>query len=148
MKKSDLVPGTKVLVSVDSEEYGDHEMIKYVYDGGYDDYTIVGTIQDKSAEAGKVFVQWDENDHLDLEEEEVEISLLTLASDRDQIELDFKAIAKLVKANMQDAARLIRESNKLAEKAHARSLADMYDAVRPLINAMDNSGWRSSSWGC
>ena len=49
---------------------------------------------------------------------------------------------------MNEAAALVNEAGKLAKKAHVESLESMYSAVSPLVNAMDNNGWRSSSWSC
>lgn len=147
MKKSDLVPGTKVIVSFNDEEYSDHEMIMYYPYS--DDYNIAtGVVLDKPAPAGKVFVKWGENDQDLDDEEEVDIKLLTLDSDRSKIEQEFKDVTKQVKEKMKAAADLIHEAHKLAKKGHAKSLESMYDATAPLIGAMDSSGWRSSSWGC
>lgn len=146
MKKSDLTPGTAVLASVNDDEWGDNEIIEYRFDE-YDDYTLTGVVVDKPAKDGHVIVLWDENDW-DYEEEEVEIKLLTLASDRSEIEKEFKSVSKEIKEKMKEAARLVNEAGKLAKKAHAKSLESMYDASAPLVNAMDNNGWRSSSWGC
>lgn len=147
MKKSDLKPGTKVLLSMSNEEYSE-EIVKYFYDE-YDDNTLAGTILDKPAEAGKVWISWDEsNNYSEDEEAEVYINILTLESDRSKIEQEFKNFSKGIKAKIKEAAKLVLEANKMAKEAHASSLADMYDAVAPLISAMDNSGWRSSSWGC
>lgn len=146
MKKKDAVPGTKVLASYSYDEYEEEGLVPYRYDE-YGDMTLVGVIRSKEASEGHVWVKWIEGDYVE-EEEEVNLELLTLESEKSQIEKDFKAMSKLIKENMKQAAKLINESNKLAKKAHAGSLADMYDAVAPLVHAMDNSGWRSSSWGC
>lgn len=148
MKKSDLKPGTKVLLSMSNEEYSNEDVVKYYYDE-YDDNTLVATILDRPAEAGKVWITWEENNtYSEGEEAEVNINILTLESDRSKIEQEFKNFSKGIKAKIKEAAKLVLEANKMAKEAHASSLADMYDAVAPLINAMDNSGWRSSSWGC
>jgi uncharacterized protein YwqG len=147
MKKSDLKPGTQVLASVDSDEYDGGGIVKFYFDE-YDDYTLTGVVMDKDASPNHVWVKWDESDFSEYDEEEVEVELLTLASERNSIEADFKAATKEVKQKMKDAAKLIKEANSIALDAHAKSLADMYDAVSPLIDAMDNAGWRSSSWGC
>jgi hypothetical protein len=147
MKKSDFKPGTKVVASVNDEEYSGHELIKFAFQ----DYgnPLLGTVADKPAARGKVFVEWSEDDNeYGLEDGEVDMNLLSLESDLPQFEKDFKAATKLIKKNMEAAAELINISNKMATKNHAQSLAHMHDAVRPLINAMDSSGWRSSSWGC
>jgi hypothetical protein len=153
MKKSDLPPGTKVLASISDDEYGDNELVKYYYDQ-YNESTLTGTVVDNQAsdlKAGikQVVVIWDENDWRESEEGEiVNISLLTLETERSTVEKEFKAAAIAVKAKMTEAAKLVKEANTLAKTAHAKSLESMYDACRPLIYAMDSSGWNSSSWGC
>lgn len=148
MKKSDLKPGTRVMACLPRDEWSDEYIVKYFHDD-WNETTLLGTVIDKPAEVGQVWIAWDESDHhSDGDEQEVDISILTLESDRSEIEKDYKAVAKLIKQNMKDAAKLITESNKLAKRGHANSLESMYDAVRPLIDAMDASGWRSSSWGC
>jgi len=146
MKKSDLKPGTAVLASVSDYEWGDREIINFVHNG-YDDYTLTGVVVDKPAATGCVMVLWDEND-FDYGEEVVEIKLLTLASDRSSIESEFKNFQVEIKEKLKEAAKLINEAGELADKAHAKSLESMHEATSPLVNAMDNNGWRSSSWGC
>lgn len=153
MKKSDAKPGTKVLASYSSayEEYSDGEIIAYRYDGEGEDYgSLVGVIRTKEASPGHVWVKWIEGDYLDSldeEESEVDLKILILESERSDIEQEFKKVSKEIKEKMKEAARLVNDAGKLAKKAHAE-LASMYDAARPLVDAMDNNGWRSSSWGC
>lgn len=149
MKKSDLPPGTKVMASIDNHEYGDHKIIAFVFDGDeYDGaYTLTGVVLDKPAKEGHVFVSWDEN-YYDYTVEEVDIKLLSLESDLSNMEAEFKSYQTQIKAKIKEAVALIDEAGKLADKAHARSLESLYDITRPLINAMDRNGWRSSSWGC
>lgn len=154
MKKSDAKPGTKVLATYAPayEEYSDEEIIAYSYDpDSYGD--LVGVIRSKEAKPGHVWVKWIEGeylDSLDTEEEgmEVDLKILTLESDRDEIEKEFKGYQQQIKDKMKEAAKLVKEAGALAQKAHARSLESLWEANRPLIDAMDDNGWRSSSWGC
>ena len=148
MNKKDFKPGTKVLVTMDNNEWdgATGDLISYVHDDD-DCYTLVGVVRSKEASTGKVWVKWIEGD-FDEDEQEVDIKILTLESDRTQIEKEYSSTSKLIKEKMKEAGKLVREANSLAKKAHAKSLADMYNAVDPLIDAMDASGWRSSSWGC
>lgn len=155
MNKNDLKPGTKVIATVDNfDEYSSNEIIKYVHDE-YGDNTLIGTVLDKAAKADHVFVSWDEsNDEFgnsiqhDFGEEEMDVNLLTLASDLDSIESEFKNYQKQIKKKLKEAAKLVNEAGELAEKAHARSLESMWEATSPLVSAMDANGWNSSSWGC
>lgn len=148
MKENNFKPGTRVLASINDEEYGYQELIKYVYNE-YSEYTISGTVLDKPSKPGRVFVAWDEEalNNFDLEkDDDVEIDILTLESDQSEIEKEFKSVAKQVKEKVKQAAALVREANKLAQKGHAKDLQSM--GASELISAMDDSGWRSSSWGC
>jgi hypothetical protein len=148
MKKSELKPGTKVLACVPSDEWSDESIVKYFHND-WNETTLVGTVMDKPAKAGKVWVEWEESDHRgEGEEEEVKMDILTLFSDLPEIEKEYKEAAKTIKESMKAAAVLINRANKLALAAHAKSLEDMYGATQPLVDAMDNAGWRSSSWGC
>jgi hypothetical protein len=76
------------------------------------------------------------------------------------LDKDFKRVEKQVRAKMEAAAALIKEAKDMAdangiagetnEDSGESGLAswDFYDAVRPLRDAMDYAGWRTSSWGC
>lgn len=148
MKKDELTPGTKVIAALrHPEEYdwnGEEEVVKYSSKDSYDE-ELVGVVADKPAAKGKVFVQWDDVEELD----EVDIKVLSLYSQKNDLEKEFKEAEKAIKEKMKAAADLVKEANKMAQKAGVRYLAEMqYDAASPLVNAMDDSGWRSSSWGC
>lgn len=151
MNKSELAPGTKVIAALRyPEEYdydGKEEIVKY-HSNDSDDETMVGIVLDKPAPKGKVIVSWDVDEEED-EGDEVDIKVLSLYSEKNDLEKDFKEVEKSIKEKMRDAAALVREANRMAQKAGARNLADMqYGAASPLVGAMDDSGWRSSSWGC
>lgn len=158
MKKSEAKPGTKVLATYAPayEEYTDEQIVAYSYDpDAYGD--LVGVIRSKEARPGHVWVKWIEGEYLDSldrdedsdeDSMEIDLKILTLESDRDEIEKEFKGLQKQIKEKMKEAAKLVNEAGELAQKAHARSLESLWDASHPLIDAMDNNGWRSSSWGC
>lgn len=147
MKKSDLTPGTKVLATWDSPEWGESKMVKYRHDE-YDDYTMTGVVVDKTAASGKVFVQWKEGEgDIDFDQpQEVDVKLLTLFTDRSEIEKEFKELNKTLKLKMKEASAIIREAGKLA-RDKGYSLAEM-GAGYDLYGAMDSAGWRTSSFGC
>lgn len=154
MKKSEAKPGVKVLASYSAayDEYSDGDIIAYRYDGEGEDYgSLVGVIRTKEAAPGKVWVKWIEGqylDSLDEDESEIDLKILTLESDRSSIEQDFKKVSKEIEAKMKEAGKVVKEANALAVKARLGNLAALYDASSPLVDAMDNAGWRSSSWGC
>ena len=148
MNKSELTPGTKVIAALrHPEEYdynGKEEIVKYSSDDSYDE-TLEGVVLDKPAAKGKVFVQWEDVDDPD----EVDMKILSLLSEKSELEKEFKEAQKAIKEKIKEAAAIVKEANKMAQKAGARNLAEMqYGAAGPLVDAMDNSGWRSSSWGC
>lgn len=146
MKKSEAQPGTKVLASTNYDEYGDGEHLgPYKYDE-YGDTDLLGVVRTKTARAGHVWVKWIEGD-FDGEEEEVPLKYLVLESERPAIEAEFKKVSKEVKEKIKEAAKLVNEAGKMANAVHS-DLQGMHDATGPLIDAMDNNGWRSSSWGC
>ncbi len=154
MKKSDAKPGTKVLATwagAFEEYYDDNAVIAYQYnDGDYGE--LIGVIRSKEASPGHVWVKWIDGDGLDSvdadEDMEVDLNLLVLETEKSGIEKEFKNVSKAIKEKMKEAGKLVKEANLLSKKANLGSVAHLYDAVRPLVNAMDESGWRSSSWGC
>jgi hypothetical protein len=148
MNKGDLKPGTRVMASVyhDDYGYGGAEIIPY-YIADCENYMITGTVTDAKTDRKQVFVAWDDHEY-EIEDGPVDVELLTLESDQDRIEKEFEEVFEKVKEKMRQAAELISEAHEIALEGHAKDLASMYGAVSPLVNAMDNSGWRSSSWGC
>jgi hypothetical protein len=64
------------------------------------------------------------------------------------LEKEYKVVSKQVQEKMKEAAKIIRDAQKLAKKELGTNLADMYDAYDALYSAMDASGWRTSSFGC
>lgn len=147
MKKSEAKPGTKVIATYEyGDEYGDQtpSIVPYAAND-YDDYTLVGVIRSKESSAGKVWVKWIEGELTEEDDQEVELKVLSLESERSELEKEFKETTKLVKEKMQEAAKLVNEAGRLVKP---RRLERMYEAVRPLVSAMDSNGWRSSSWGC
>src|SRR5271165_2670864 len=136
MKKSELKPGTKVIACMKhpADEWSDD--VSYV--GRYtpneyrDDYLIGVVLIKATSNANKVFVSWIEGE-LEGEEQEVDVKVLSLVSDRGTLEKEFKEAQKAIKEKLKEAGNLVREANKIAQKAGAQSLADMYDVVDPLV---------------
>lgn len=148
MKKSELKPGTRIMACLPREEWSDEKIVKYYHDE-WDEHVLLGVIIDKPARTGKIWVAWDESDHTDDgEEQEINIDILTLESERSALATEFSAYSKEILHKMKEAAKLVNEAGKLSKKAHASSLKSMFEATRPLVSAMDSNGWRSSSWGC
>jgi hypothetical protein len=152
VKKKEFKVGDRVghTVYFEEDRYGDGEQvigIRYNPDQDEPDYGVVTDVLSN----GKLMITWDSdwknangNKPLPanefLLEEEVEKKFAKL-------EQEFNQVEKEIKSKLKEAAALIKAAGKLAEKT-GNSLADMYDAVGPLRNAMDASGWHSSSWNC
>lgn len=150
MKKKDAKPGAQVIASlVWPDHYGyEPAYVSNYIPNKYNENVLTGVILDKPAAEGHVVVQWDEDCDADEEEQEVEISVLALASQKDELEKEFEAASKEIHAKMKEAAKLVKEANKMAQKTGAPHLESMWEVTSPLVSAMDDSGWRSSSWNC
>ena len=120
------------------EEYND--------DGSYTQEGIVQEIH----KSGKCLVKWDkgwekgntagvEPDDL-VSEEEAEKIL-------DTLEKEYDAWANPIKNKMKQAAKLLQEADELAAKQD-KNLTDMHNIVIPLLEAMENLGWSTSSLSC
>jgi hypothetical protein len=59
----------------------------------------------------------------------------------------FNKLQDELKVKIVEAANLIKEAGDIAEE-HGEELAEMHDATDPLLSAMDNAGWRTSSLSC
>jgi hypothetical protein len=137
--------------------------IQYCDEGGrdfvlrYDEYNepAYGTITEIDEEHSYVLtVRFDGRDStetIDLEyAEEDEIILLAedkMKSKWSSLEKTFKEIQKDIRDKTKEAAKLLRQANKIALKS-GNSLADISGVVGDLYSAMDECGWRTSSFGC
>jgi len=92
-----------------------------------------------------IAVEWDEGDLERIHEND-------LLTEQDmKMELEFKAVNE----KLQQAAILLREAAKSAEK-FGKSLEEYdyntderyFPAIRDLMRAMDDAGWRTSSMNC
>lgn len=64
-----------------------------------------------------------------------------------KLEAEFVRVEEACKAKLAEAAKLVNEAAALASDADV-DIQEMYDATRPLERAMENAGWRTSSWHC
>ena len=107
------------------------------------DYGVISDV----LSSGKLMVKWDDS-WKNKDNSAVEPSSLLLEKDLKEklskLEKEFLEIEKEIKNKMKEAGLKIKEAQKLAKKT-GHSLEEMYDAVRPLVDAMDSAGWRSSS---
>jgi hypothetical protein len=70
-----------------------------------------------------------------------------LQDEKDRLEREFATVEIAVKEKLADAAKLVNEAAAIANKGNL-DIQDMYDATRDLERAMENAGWRTSSWHC
>lgn len=64
------------------------------------------------------------------------------------LESEFKAVEKEIQEKLELAGALIKEANNLSKKVGQSSVSEMYDAIQPLYDAMDDCGWSTSSFSC
>jgi len=129
------------------DEYSGKQIVPLRYDP--DNGLYLGEITDISAK-GKITVKWDGR-YRDTEVLEAK-DLITEAEGKarySELEAEFHEIERQVAEKVGQVAQGIREANELARKT-GRPLAQMsYNIIyRTLYDAMDDAGWRTSSFGC
>jgi hypothetical protein len=117
--------------------------------------TIAGPVsQHPNKNVGKVvIVEWETG-------ELTKVALSALLSEMDglaenerilheaeRLEREFAEVEEQVTSKLNEAAKLVSEAAVLATKK-GLDLQEMYDAVNSLERAMENAGWRTSSWRC
>lgn len=70
-----------------------------------------------------------------------------LLDEQERLEKEFAELEVTLTDKLAEAAKLINEAASMAE-SKGKDLQDMYEATRPLERAMENAGWRTSSWHC
>lgn len=101
-------------------------------------------------------VRWDKNKFPSYgskkqEVEEVDVADLTIETDAKakvkQLDADFDVLEEKIKGKLQQAAELIGEAEAMAD-ANGEMLSELHEATYPLMNALDNAGWATSSLSC
>lgn len=64
-----------------------------------------------------------------------------------KLEKEYEAWAGPIRKKIEAAAKLLSEAGELAAEQE-RDLSEMHEVVGPLISAMDDIGWRTSSLSC
>lgn len=95
----------------------------------------------------KIIVEWDEDKILKSVDESTLRSKAEIDKSWSSLEEEFFAVSEKIKGKMKEAAKLLTEAHALSKKT-GQDLAGMYDAIGPLLNAMDDCGWRTSSFNC
>jgi hypothetical protein len=112
-------------------------------------YGVVTAVTDDN-----VIIKWDatrydaaHEGNLDLEDQKSLYPEEELKKKWSKLEEDFTKLEVQVVDKVKAAGKLLREANKIAKKT-GHSLEEMYDAISPLMDAMDDCGWNTSSFGC
>lgn len=135
--------GSRVMLRVD--KYNEYE------DDSVRGVVIADPTTDPLTGKGRVYVEWDRNYWRHNKQEELSVDLLVSEEEGDaiiaQLEKEFNELQDKVALKVKEAANLLSEAGAIAESG-GRELSDMHEAIRPLLNAMDNAGWRTSSFNC
>lgn len=98
-----------------------------------------------------LFVKWDDKWGFKDKAEEVNPSRILLECEGEvklnKLESEYSNLHKAILEKINIAAELINDAGEIAVSG-GRDLIDMYDAVRPLMLALDNNGWSTSSMRC
>jgi hypothetical protein len=113
----------------------------------YEDDTTRGEVT-AVGEDGKISCKWDDSWHKpsthnadDLITEAEADKILA------KLEKEFEKWAAPIRKKMEQAAKLLSEAGELAS-AQGKDLSELHEIVGPLIGAMDDVGWRTSSLSC
>lgn len=115
----------------------------------YEDDTTRGVVK-KIHESGKLLIKWDDawrnKEHTEAMPDEL-ISEVEANKILAKLEVEYEVWASPIRKKVEESAKLLAEAGKLAAK-QKRDLAEMHDLVAPLLGAMDEMGWRTSSLSC
>lgn len=125
--------------------------VKYSNLKTWDEYedTTRGTVKTVDTE-GRLSVKWDDKWH---NEKPVKLSPDALISEeeanqiRSKLEAEYEVWAGPIREKMQQAGQLLAEAGELAAK-QKKDLAEMHEIISPLLEAMDDLGWSTSSLSC
>lgn len=143
---------------------GDTVILGYDQEGEYCKYNFTddmellkGSILDQSASESIVIIQLDAESANELltyfslnalDPFEISKDFLLLESEYLKLDEARELSKKEISKKIKNAASLLLEAQKIADKNQLGYLNEMWELVRPLVSAMDQSGWSSSSWGC
>lgn len=80
-------------------------------------------------------------------ESQVEAEEAKMMKENEKLEEEFADLTTQIQEKLAQAAKLISESTSLAEEA-GTDLQSLYDETRPLMRALDDAGWSTSSMRC
>lgn len=142
MEDKDLIVGTRVAKAFDRFNQYENDICKG---------EIIGIGKCPMTGKPKYAVKWDESWMNGLVPKESYAGDLMFEAEANalwsKLESEFKAVENHIKDKLQVAARAIAEASEIASGAKM-DLSSMWEATRPLMNAMDEVGWRTSSLNC
>jgi hypothetical protein len=80
-------------------------------------------------------------------EAEASVQERLVDDEKSRLERDYETARANIAVKIREAAAALTQATKLAELAGSE-LQDFYEEVRPLMRAMDEAGWSSSSLSC
>jgi hypothetical protein len=115
----------------------------------YEDDTTRGAVQ-SIEENGSFIVKWDAAWRKPNPNRHTTNELITeIEADKilSKLEKEFEAWAGPIRKKMEQAAKYLLEAGELASK-QKKDLAELHEIVGPLISAMNDIGWSTSSLSC
>lgn len=115
----------------------------------YEDDTTRGTVLSVNDD-GTLTVKWDSSWLTPNPSKHNANELITeAAADKIRVKLEkkYEAWAGPIRKKMEQAGKLLSEARELADEQD-KNLSEMHELVGPLINAMDEIGWSTSSLMC
>lgn len=115
----------------------------------YEDDTTRGVVKSVNKE-GLITVKWDNSWRTPNPSEHTANRLISEAEAneiRSKLEAEYEVWAGPIREKMKLAAKCLAEADELATK-QKKDLAEMHELTGPLIKAMDDIGWRTSSLSC
>lgn len=114
-----------------------------------DDDTTRGVVKSVDAE-GKLTCKWDNSWITPNPSKHTASELMAEAEANkilEKLEAEYEVWAGPIRKKIEESAKLLAEAGELAAKKD-RDLSEMHEIVGPLISAMDDIGWRTSSLSC
>lgn len=115
-----------------------------------EDDTERGEVVGENVKNGHVFVKWD-SDWRKPNPSEADPSTLIPEAEADaklsRLEKEYSDLAKQIHEKVTAAAAMLNEASALASASNLE-LSEMHDAVRPMMHALRNGGWRTSALHC
>jgi hypothetical protein len=127
--------------------------VPLAYDKYGDNSPEFGTVLEVNDQGECIKVDWDPDGNFDEEVPDKKDIVKFLMPEKDlkelipNLEKEYKDFVQKLSPKIKEAAKIIREIGKETRKK-GYELADVHELNNVLVNAMDASGWRSSSWGC